>query len=132
MDGITIGKLAEAGDVGVETVRYYQRRGLLPASGPRRGAYRVYGVAEVTRLRFIKRAQALGFSLDEISTLLALDEESDRDRARAAARAKIEDINNRIRQLQDIKGALTELVHCCEHTDAPAPCPILKALGEHN
>lgn len=132
MDGITIGKLAEAGGVGVETVRYYQRRGLLDASGPRRGAYRVYGTTDVTRLRFIRRAQALGFSLEEIGGLLSLDEEGDRDRARAAARAKIKDIDNRIHQLQGIKSALAELVHCCEHTDAPAPCPILKALGEHD
>jgi MerR family mercuric resistance operon transcriptional regulator len=132
MDGITIGKLAEAGGVGIETVRYYQRRGLLDASGPRRGAYRIYDATDVTRLRFIRRAQALGFSLDEIGGLLSLNEESDRDSARAAARAKITDIDNRIHQLQEIKSALTELVSCCERTDAPTPCPILKALGEHD
>ncbi|MBN8441509.1 MAG: MerR family transcriptional regulator [Thauera sp.] len=125
----TIGALAKAADVGVETIRYYQRRGLLREPQQTRGAYRVYGEAELARLTAIRRAQQLGFSLDEIDGLLALNEERDRDRAREAAQAKIELIESRIRQLQDMRDALAELVHCCEHTDAPAPCPILRALS---
>lgn len=128
MSEITIGSLARSAGVGVETVRYYQRRGLLPQSNGRKGAFRVYGDAELARLRFIRRAQSLGFSLDEISGLLALDEENDREKARAFARDKIADVESRIRQLQEIRDALHGLVSCCEHTEAPAPCPILHAL----
>lgn len=126
---LTIGALAKAAGVGVETIRYYQRRGLLREPQQTRGAYRVYGEAELARLTAIRRAQQLGFSLDEIDGLLALNEERDRDRARDAAQAKIELIDSRIRQLQDMRDALAELVHCCEHTDSPAPCPILRALS---
>lgn len=129
MNTLTIGALAKSAGVGVETVRYYQRRGLLPANGTHRGAFRVYGSDEVARLRFIRRAQALGFSLDEVSELLALDEETDRDRARAFAQAKIADVESRIRQLEEMRSALQGLVSCCEHTEAPAPCPILHALA---
>jgi len=129
MNGITIGTLARAAGVGVETVRYYQRRGLLPESTGRKGAFRVYGDAELARLRFIRRAQTLGFSLDEISDLLALDHESDRENARALARSKIASVEERIRQLEDVRGALQELVDCCEHTASSSPCPILRALG---
>jgi len=126
---ITIGTLARSAGVGVETVRYYQRRGLLATAGTKKGAFRVYGDPELARLRFIRRAQTLGFKLDEIASLLALDEETDRETARALARAKIADVEERIRQLQSVHSALQELVSCCEHTEAPAPCPILRTLG---
>ncbi|WP_332671250.1 MerR family transcriptional regulator [Aromatoleum sp.] len=129
MNGITIGTLARSAGVGVETVRYYQRRGLLPESAGRKGAFRVYGDAELARLRSIRRAQTLGFSLDEIADLLALDHERDRENARALARSKIASVEERIRQLEDVRSALQELVDCCGHTEAPAPCPILRALG---
>ncbi|MCK9985608.1 MAG: MerR family transcriptional regulator, mercuric resistance operon regulatory protein [Azoarcus sp.] len=129
MNDLTIGALAKSAGVGVETVRYYQRRGLLPPNGAHKGAFRVYGYDELARLRFIRRAQTLGFSLDEVSDLLALDEETDRERARAFARAKIADVESRIRQLEEMRNALQGLVSCCEHTEAPAPCPILHALA---
>jgi MerR family transcriptional regulator, mercuric resistance operon regulatory protein len=126
---ITIGSLAKSAGVGVETVRYYQRRGLLSEAGAKKGAFRVYDDAEVSRLQFIRRAQALGFSLDEIAGLLALDEETDRDAARRVAQAKIADIDSRMRQLQHVRSALQQLVSCCEDASASAPCPILRALG---
>ncbi|AVZ79719.1 MerR family transcriptional regulator [Zoogloeaceae bacteirum Par-f-2] len=130
--GFTIGRLAAAAGVGVETVRYYQRRGLIGAPSGRHGAFGLYDAQTLSRLRFIRRAQALGFSLDEIAGLLALDEERDRDTARALAQAKIDNIEQRIRQLQAMRSALVSLVHCCEHTEAPNPCPILRALdGAH-
>lgn len=129
MKDLTIGALAKSAGVGVETVRYYQRRGLLPPNGAQKGAFRVYGNDEVARLRFIRRAQTLGFSLDEVAELLALDEETDRERARAFALAKIADVESRIRQLEEMRGALQGLVTCCEHTESPAPCPILHALS---
>lgn len=129
MSDLTIGTLAKSAGVGVETVRYYQRRGLLPQGGAHKGAFRVYGTDELARLRFIRRAQTLGFSLEEISELLALDEETDRERARAFAQAKIADVESRIQQLEEMRSALQGLVTCCEHTEAPAPCPILHALA---
>ena len=125
----TIGALAKAAGVGVETIRYYHRRGLLAEPRQTRGAYRLYGEAELARLRAIRRAQQLGFSLEEIDGLLALDEDTDRQHARLAAQAKIELIDGRLRQLQQMRSALAELVDYCEHTDAPAPCPILRALA---
>lgn len=128
MNEMTIGHLAREAGVGIETVRYYQRRGLLPEAAARKGAFRVYGDDDLIRLRFIRRAKALGFSLDEVADLLALDEESDRIRARELAKAKIADVEARIEQLEDVRRALQHLVTCCEHTEAPAPCPILHAL----
>lgn len=129
MNDLTIGALAKSAGVGVETVRYYQRRGLLSPNGAHKGAFRVYGDDELARLRFIRRAQSLGFSLDEVADLLALDEETDRERARAFAQSKIADVESRIRQLTEMRSALQGLVSCCEHTEAPAPCPILHALA---
>lgn len=126
---LTIGALARAAEVGVETIRYYQRRGLLAEPQQLRGSYRKYGTPALARLRAIRRAQQLGFSLDEIDGLLALNEDTDRERARALAQAKIKLIDDRIRQLADMRAALAELVNCCQHTDATAPCPILRALS---
>jgi len=125
----TIGALAREAEVGVETIRYYQRRGLLREPERGHGSYRLYGLAELSRLKAIRRAQQLGFSLEEIDTLLALNEDTDRERARETAQAKIDLIDARIRQLQDMRGALTELVRCCHDTQAGAPCPILRALS---
>ena len=116
MNDLTIGALAKSAGVGVETVRYYQRRGLLSPNGAHKGTFRVYGNDELARLRFIRRAQSLGFSLDEVADLLALDEETDRERARAFAQSKIADVESRIRQLTEMRSALQRLVTCCEHT----------------
>ncbi len=128
----TIGALAKAAEVGVETIRYYQRRGLLAEPRRQHGTYRVYGLDELARLRAIRRAQQLGFSLEEVDALLALNADTDRERARAAAQAKIDLIDSRIEQLRQMRDALSELVQCCHHTEAPAPCPILRALSaEH-
>ncbi|WP_287365702.1 MerR family transcriptional regulator [Thauera sp.] len=125
----TIGALAREAEVGIETIRYYQRRGLLHAPERGHGSYRRYGQAELARLKAIRRAQQLGFSLEEIGSLLALNEDTDRERARETAQAKIELIDARIRQLQDMRGALAELVRCCHDTQGGAPCPILRALS---
>ncbi|MCB1912547.1 MAG: MerR family DNA-binding protein [Zoogloeaceae bacterium] len=128
MKALTIGALARAAGVSVETIRYYQRRKLLRDDGPRQGAFRVYESADLIRLRFIRRAQTLGFSLDEIAELLRLDEIDDRVEARAMAQARLEEVERRIGQLNEIRDALASLVSCCEHTESPAPCPILHTL----
>lgn len=125
----TIGTLARKAGVGVETIRYYQRRGLLANAIRQRGAYRIYDGNDLARLRAIRRAQHLGFALDEIAELLALSDDRDREHARAAAQAKIEGLDARIAHMQGMRDALAELVRSCEHSDPSAPCPILRALS---
>ncbi len=124
----SIGSLAKAAGVGVETIRYYQRRGLLAQPERQEGAYRRYADSDLERLRAIRRAQQLGFSLDEIASLLALNADQDRLRARQQAQEKLELIDANIRQLQQMRSALAELVDCCTQGDPTAPCPILRAL----
>lgn len=122
---MTIGALAKAADVGVETVRFYQRKGLLETPSSH-GAYRHYGASHAERLRFIRRAQGIGFSLDEIADLLNLNDSRDHAAARAMAREKIDLIEERIAQLQTMADALRTLVKVCEHGARGMPCPIIR------
>jgi MerR family mercuric resistance operon transcriptional regulator len=124
----TIGTLAQAAGVGVETIRYYQRRGLLPTPA-RPGTIRRYATADLNRLRFIRHAQHLGFSLEEAGDLLGLDAMTDREAARALARSKLKEIETRLRRLETMRVALRNLVSCCEVAPGGDPCPILHALG---
>ncbi len=126
---LTIGKLARQAGVGVETVRYYQKRGLMPAAPQQRGAFGIYGDNEIQRLRFIRRAQTLGFSLNEIAGLLELNSVSDHEQARKLAIDKIADIDARMRELATMKTALETLVQRCGHSDTAALCPILEAFS---
>ncbi|MBS0505505.1 MAG: MerR family DNA-binding protein [Proteobacteria bacterium] len=130
MNSLTIGALAKAGGVGVETVRYYQRRGLLaePARGYGEGVRR-YGAEDMRRLRFIRSAQAAGFTLEEISELLALDASEDRVRARALANARLTALDARIAELQQARTALTRLATACAGS-AAGPCPIIAAFED--
>ena len=123
----TIGGLAAAAGVGVETVRYYQRRGLLdePARSP--GEIRRYADADLQRLRFIRSAQAAGFTLAEIKELLDLDASDDRARARELARARVAAIDGRIAALVEARDALDALATACAH-QRRGPCPILTAF----
>ncbi len=130
MATMTISGLARAGDVGVETVRYYQRRGLLKE--PARpfgsaGSVRRYDHEDVRRLRFIRGAQGAGFSLEQIGTLLELDAAEDRPRARALARDHIEQLDRRIADLKAARDWLSGLERTCA-ADALGPCPILAAF----
>jgi MerR family mercuric resistance operon transcriptional regulator len=129
---LTIGKLAAAGGVGVETVRYYQRRGLLGT--PVRsggdgwgGGVRRYGEDDVRRLKFIRAAQVSGFTLEEISELLALEESDDRIRVRALARQRIDALDEKIAQMTEARAALARLADQCAASDV-GPCPILTAF----
>lgn len=130
MSQLTIGKLADAGGVGVETVRYYQRRGLLatPArgGGPDSGVRR-YGEEAVRRLRFIRSAQAAGFTLEEIGELLELDATDDRARARELAQARIGALDVKIAELVQAREGLARLARECGSGSA-GPCPILTAF----
>ena len=124
---LTIGKLARAAGVGIETVRYYQQRELLTVPPPT-GAYRYYPETSIARIRFIKRAQQLGFTLEEIAELLTLQDGSDRAQIRELANAKITDIEKKLQDLQRMHDVLQGLIEVCEHTDKSHPCPIIEAL----
>lgn len=127
MDGFTIGQLAKAADVGIETVRYYQRRGLVRVLPKPRQGYRTYTPETVDRLRFIKRAQELGFTLVEIKNLLSLGDGHCRE-TRAMAERKRSLIQGRIRDLRAMERVLGTLVQACEkHGDIPG-CPIIETL----
>ena len=127
---ITIGDVAEAAGVGVETVRYYERRGLISQPARAMGGYRRYGGGHVHRIRFIKRAQDLGFTLEEIESLLKLEDGTDRRSIRRIASARLEETRRRIADLRRIERALSHLLHECE-THAKSPrCPIIAAITD--
>ncbi len=123
--GFTIGKLAQSAGVGVETVRYYQRRGLL-AEPPAMGGYRRYDANHLERLNFIKRAQGVGFTLEEIGELMTLNDTRDHRLARSLASEKIRSIEARIDQLAKVADALRHLVRECECGGQEMPCPIIR------
>ena len=125
---LTVGELAKATGVHVETVRYYQRRGLLATPERRYGTIRRYTDADRDRLRFIRRAQRLGFTLEEIAQLLALDALRDRERARALAESKVADLDVRIADLRAMRRVLVERIAHCVHSQSAEPCPILDAF----
>ena len=126
MKTATIGGLARAGGVGVETVRYYQRRGLMPTPVSAQGVRR-YAMGDLRRLRFIRSAQAAGFTLEEIGALLALDAADDRPRARELAKERIAALDERIAELQTARNAPSRLAAACAMGGA-GPCPILSAF----
>lgn len=126
MNAMTIGKFAAAGGVGVETIRFYQRRGLL-AEPDRDGGIRRYDANDLRRLRFVRQAQTAGFTLDEIGQLLALDATDDRDRARDMAEARIVALDQKIAELQHARNALAGLATECTSGSSGA-CPIIRAF----
>lgn len=132
MGGLTIGKLAKDAGIGIETVRFYERQGLIAPPPRTKSNYRVYPREEVARLRFIKRAKALGFTLSEIKELLALSHDPHATRADIKKRtlAKIEDVGRKIRDLTRIKRALESLAAECDGRGSLEGCPILAALTD--
>lgn len=117
MPGLTIGKLAAAEGVGVETVRYYQRRGLLSQPERRGAGYREYSEADRARLVFIRRARRLGFTLAEIADLLGPAEASSAAEIARAAQGKLADVDAQLRELELLRCRLRRLLHVCEHGD---------------
>lgn len=131
MEGLTTAKLASEGGVNVETIRYYERNGLLPKPPRTPSGYRLFSGDAVQRLRFIRRAQDLGFTLKEIKDLLAIRV---RPRASSAdvrqrAEAKIADIDSKIRHLEAIREALRRITAKCSGKGPAASCSILEALN---
>ncbi len=131
-DQLTRGELARQGGVNIETVRYYERRGLLPEPPRSQSGYRLFSKDDLRRVRFIKRAQELGFSLKEIQELLALRVEPQSTRAdvRQRAEAKIANIDEKIRQLRAMKKSLQRLTASCSGIGPACGCPILESFED--
>lgn len=127
---LTIGGLAKAAGVHVETIRYYQRRGLLPEPERPAGGIRRYGPADVARLTFVKTAQRLGFSLNEITELLRLEDGTHCQEASALAEHKLEDVREKIASLRRIEQVLAELVHHCHVPEGNVTCPLIASLHD--
>lgn len=132
METMSIGELAKAADIGVETVRFYEREGLIAEPPRRRSGYRQYPPDTVRRLRFIRRAKDLGFTLKEIGELLDLrvdPKKSCRD-VRSMATAKLADVEGKMLDLARIKAALVSLERACRGTGPTSECPILDAIEQ--
>ena len=127
---LTIGKLASAADVGVETIRYYEREGLVPTPPRAMSGYRQYPTNAIDRVLFIRRAKGLGFTLKEIADLLELRVDPDKScsAVRGLAQAKISDIEDKMAELARIKGALEKLAKACRGEGPTSECPILEAI----
>ncbi len=127
---MTISRLAAAAGVHVETVRYYQRRGLLPEPERPMGSVRRYGPNEVGRLQFIRRAQAMGFSLDEIAGLLEVKGQRACEQTRRLTEKKLAEVRRRLDELRQLEVDLEHLVEECRHVVTGAPCPTLDLLAQ--
>lgn len=132
MAKLSIGELAKRAEVAVDTVRYYERRDLLAPAARLTSGYRQYGAVEVKRLRFIRRAKALGFSLDDIRELLSLSDSQDVAKVKRAAEIKLVDIDARIAELQSIQRGLHSLIAACPGHGSADACPILNALTQED
>jgi MerR family copper efflux transcriptional regulator len=130
MSTFNIGQLAKRAGVAIDTVRYYERNRLLEPAGRLESGYRRYGDVELKRLRFIRRAKALGFSLAEIRELLALSEGRSVAKVKRAAEARLADVEQRLAELARIRDALRTLVAACPGHGRAEACPILNALNE--
>ena len=126
-----IGMLAGQSDVSIDTIRFYEKRGLLPKPARTSGGMRLYAADDVRRLRFIRQAQQLGFTLDEIGELLALHVDSGRNcgAVQAHAQDKLDAIEEKIRALRAIKRELGKLLRACVQRRDTSDCPILDALA---
>ncbi len=134
METLSIGQLAKKAEVNIQTVRYYERRGLLPDPPRRESGYRQYSLSDLARLRFIKHAKELGFSLRETMELLTLrvDPNTTCTNVKKRAEAKLVEVEDKILALQRIKEALTHLVGLCRGRGPTSECPILEALEATN
>lgn len=126
---LSIGQVAKRANVGIDTVRYYEREGLVAPAGRLASGYRRYGDTELRRLRFIRRAKALGFTLEDIRALLALSDGRNVAKVRRAAQDKLADVERRIAELERVRAGLAELVAACPGHGRAESCPILAALS---
>jgi MerR family transcriptional regulator, mercuric resistance operon regulatory protein len=129
-ENATIGVLAEAAGVNVETIRFYQRKRLMPEPKRPPGGIRRYGAEELARLRFIRTAQSLGFSLDEIAELLKLADGTHCGEARRLAERKLEDVREKLAVLKQIESALGGLIARCSSVRGSVKCPLISSLRQ--
>lgn len=127
-ENLTIGALAIQAQVGVETIRFYQRKGLMHEPERLPGSVRRYGQQDLGRVRFIKSAQRLGFSLDEIAQLLTLEDGAHCNEAREQAELKLADVRAKLGDLQRIETALVDLVDRCCSARGRVNCPLIATL----
>lgn len=130
MQTLTISKLAQQAGVGIDTVRYYERTGLIHEPSRRPSGYRDYPLDTVARLRFIRRAKALGFSLEEIAELLTLSTRRDVRAVKAKAQARLDSVEQKIAELKRIRTGLRKLIEACPGHGDLEDCPIIAALSE--
>lgn len=131
MQELTIGQLARAAGSDVETIRYYERRGLLAEPPRGRNGYRLYPAVAAERLRFIQRAKALGFSLAEVADLLRLqDADADRGEVKQLTQQKLADLDHRLADLQRMRSVLARAEERCSGEGPVGNCPIIEALNE--
>jgi MerR family mercuric resistance operon transcriptional regulator len=130
LETLTIGAFAKAAGVNVETIRFYQRKGLLPEPDKPYGGIRRYGETAVARVRFVKSAQRLGFSLDEIAELLRLEDGTHCAEAGRLAEHKLKDVREKQADLARMEAALSELVRACHATEGNVSCPLIASLQE--
>jgi len=128
-ESLTVGGFAKAAGVNVETIRFYQRKGLLPEAHKPYGSIRRYGDSDVARVRFVKSAQQLGFSLDEILELLRLQDGTRCSQARILAENKLIGVRQKLTDLTRMESALTSLVKQCSATRGQIACPLIAALN---
>ncbi len=125
---LSVGAFAAAAGVNVETIRFYQRKGLLSEPTRPYGQIRRYGEADVARVKFVKSAQRLGFSLEEIAALLQLEDGTHCDEARVMAEEKLEDVRAKLRDLRRIESTLRRLVADCRAAEGTIRCPLIDDL----
>lgn len=127
-ENLTIGAFAKAAEVNVETIRFYQRKGLLLEPEKPYGGIRRYGAADVARVKFVKSAQQLGFSLDEVAQLLKLEDGTHCSEAAELASLRLVDVRKRLAKLMRIESALSKLVSECSTSRGQVSCPLIAAL----
>lgn len=128
---LPIGAFAATAGVSVETIRFYQRKGLLPRPRRSYGSIRRYGTSDVARVKFVKSAQRLGFSLQEIAALLTLEDGRRCDDARVLAEQKLTDVRTKLDDLHRIEAALTHLIERCCASTQTISCPLIATLHAH-
>lgn len=129
MDSMGIGTIAKRAGVSIDTVRYYEKNDLLVPQARLASGYRRYGDLELSRLRFIRRAQELGFTLREVRDLLGLSKQRDVARVKRAAQKRLADVQERITALERVRDGLSRLIAACPGHGRAQDCPILRALG---
>jgi MerR family copper efflux transcriptional regulator len=130
MSAMTIGRLAKQAGVNIDTIRYYERNGLIPEPTRRLSGYREYGPTDVARLRFILRAKELGFTLAEISELLSLSADRDVSGVKRRAEDRLQQVEHKIKELQRVRRGLKTLIDACPGHGDLERCPIIAALSE--